>query len=234
MPDLNNSLENATRETSATPATDSTQSGNYSQEPPALTTECVGTESKMREKPFADSSQSADKAEKKKRDKPLKIFGAVCITIFIAAMILYPSNTLDTSGAAKAALKDKISTMLAAGAILMSDDENIGEQDYTLTHAPTNQNDTRIWIWDYAAEDGDYVQVLLNGVPDGPPFMIKHKPVLRHVSLNGLVGQVQVKGVRDGGGGITYAVRFEINNTTYFNSAPEGSLNTYTLENAAN
>ncbi len=27
----------------------------------------------------------------------------------------------------------------------------------------------------------------------------------------------------------TYAIRYELNNTNYFNSAPEGEFNTYTL-----
>lgn len=40
-----------------------------------------------------------------------------------------------------------------------------------------------------------------------------------------------VKGIKDGGGGITYAIRYEVNGISYFNGAPEGELNTYTLKN---
>jgi len=182
-------------------------------------------------------TQTNDKTKRKKPTKPIVFFGIFCIATFLATIIfsaLSDSSTLDTSDDAKAALANKISTTLSTGAILLAEDKNIGEQDYTLTHELTDRNETKIWIWDYAAEDGDYVQVLINGVPYSAPFMIKHKPVLIPVSMPGLAGTVQVRGVRDGGGGITYAVRYELNNTTYFNSAPEGGVNTYTLVNTRN
>jgi hypothetical protein len=57
--------------------------------------------------------------------------------------------------------------------------------------------------------------------------MIKNKP--REITVPS-VGTVQIKGIKDGGGGITYAVRYEINGTSYFNGTPEGQLNTYTLK----
>ena len=56
--------------------------------------------------------------------------------------------------------------------------------------------------------------------------MITHKP--KELIVPG-TGEVQIKGIKDGGGGITYAVRYEINGTSYFNGTPEGELNTYTL-----
>ncbi|MDR3177531.1 MAG: hypothetical protein LBT96_00970 [Campylobacteraceae bacterium] len=43
------------------------------------------------------------------------------------------------------------------------------------------------------------------------------------------VGYVRIKGVRDGGGGITYAIKYELNGVTYFNNAPINRSNTYTL-----
>lgn len=58
------------------------------------------------------------------------------------------------------------------------------------------------------------------------PFVINHKPKEILVPAK---GDIQIKGIRDGGGGITYAVHYELNGTNYFNSAPEGNYNTYTL-----
>jgi hypothetical protein len=176
---------------------------------------------------FAPDSEipATQKQENKKKDKPLKIFGGICITLLVAAMIFSANPSIDTSEEAKNALTDKISTSLSAGTVLLAKDENIGEQDYTITHQ-SDQNDTKIWVWDYAAEDGDYVQVLVNGTPVGDAFMIKHKPLEITVPA---VGEVQIKGIRDGGGGITYAIRYDLNGTNYFNSAPEGEFNTYTL-----
>ena len=173
----------------------------------------------------ASFSENDRMDSQKKRDKPLKVFGWLCIALFVLALIFDPVSSVNTSDAAKNALVDKISTSLPAGTVLLANDENIGQQDYTIVHNYA-QKDTKIWVWDYAAEDGDYVQVLVNGAPVGDPFMIKHKPVEITVPA---VGDVQIKGIRDGGGGITYAVRYDLNGTTYFNSAPEGEFNTYTL-----
>ena len=56
--------------------------------------------------------------------------------------------------------------------------------------------------------------------------MIKNKPVVFDVPA---VGEIKVVGTRDGGGGITYAVRYELDQTTYFNGMDQGGNNVYTL-----
>jgi len=230
MSDSNNSFQNAALKNSAATTADSLKTGISSEEQAPMREEFHEVQVPSHAH-VEGGLQTNDKTERKNRTRPLVTFGIICIAATIVAMIFSYSSTPETSENAKAALANKISTTLAAGAILLAEDEDMGEQDYTLAHELMNQNDTRIWIWDYAAEDGDYVQVLINGVPCGAPFMIKHKPVMIPVSMPGLAGTVQVKGVRDGGGGITYAVRYELNNTTYFNSAPVGEVNTYTLVN---
>lgn len=170
-----------------------------------------------------------DKSNNEKKnikfDKYLKKFGIFCILIFIAMFIFTETSTVDTSEAAKRALEDKVSTTLSAGTILLEEDQNIGQDDYTITHQ-SNKNETKIWVWDYAAEDGDYVQIVVNGTPITEPFMIKNKPKELNVPAT---GEIQIKGIKDGGGGLTYAVRYDLNGTTYFNTAPEGEYNTYTL-----
>lgn len=108
---------------------------------------------------LASETQAVRKRKNKKKDRPLKIFGGICIAIFVISMILSPQSSADTSDAAKKALTDKVSTSLPAGTILFANDENIGPQDYTIIHK-YEESDTKIWVWDYAAEDGDYVQVL--------------------------------------------------------------------------
>ena len=167
------------------------------------------------------------KKEKTPFDKLIKTTGIVLLvaSIFTFAWGINSSPTVDRSDAAQQAITEQVSTSLSVGTILMSSDENIGAKDYTITH-DSNQDESKIWVWDYAAEDGDYVQILVDGAPIGDAFMIKNKPQEFKVPTT---GTVQVKGIRDGGGGITYAVRYELNNTNYFNSAPEGEFNTYTL-----
>lgn len=223
MSDLQKSIRKAMDKGSDTPTFDGTKTTQASPSSP----ERVRSEKDLiRQEPEGGSAgENFEKRDKKKRDKPLKNFGWLCVALFFIALKFIPSSTPDTSEAAKNALKDKVSTSLAAGTILLAEDENIGQQDYTITHQ-YGQSDTKIWVWDYAAEDGDYVQVLVNGTPMADAFMIKHKPVEIMVPA---VGDVQVKGIRDGGGGITYAIRYDLNGTNYFNSAPGGEFNTYTL-----
>lgn len=222
---LKKSIQNAMNKNSNTPIFDTTKTNNNQEvQIPSSQTE----ENFMpQEESNLDSggAQVIQKQSDKNKDKPLKVFGGICVALFVAAMIFSSTPSVNTTDAAKNALTDKVSTSLAAGTVLLRKDENIGHQDYTITHK-YNQNDTKIWVWDYAAEDGDYVQVLVNGAPVAEAFMIKHKPVEITVPA---VGEVQIKGIRDGGGGITYAVRYDLNGTNYFNSAPEGEFNTYTL-----
>jgi hypothetical protein len=135
------------------------------------------------------------------------------------------SPSVNTSDDAKAALENFMSTNLEIGVRLLSEDNNITGQDLTITHSsPSTEN--KIHIWDYAAEDGDYVQILVDGVALGDPFMIKNKPKEFIVPTT---GEIQILGTRDGGGGITYAVHYEVNGTTYFNGMDVGKGNLYTL-----
>lgn len=147
----------------------------------------------------------------------------------IVAMIIYASGStsksVDTSEEAAKALETHMSSTLAVGTKLASKDEYLGGQDVTITH-DSKSDETTIWIWDYAAEDGDYVQVFVDGSALGDPFMIKNKPVSFSIPT---VAEVKVIGTRDGGGGITYAVHYGMNETTYFNGMDQGEGNTYTL-----
>jgi hypothetical protein len=169
------------------------------------------------------------KAREQRWARPLKRFGWLAIAVFVVAIMFdlssESSDYMAGSSEARQALANRVSTSLSAGVVLLSQDEQLSAKDYTIVHQ-SNEASTTIQVWDYAAEDGDYVQILHNGAPITDAFMIKHKPRVLTVPA---VGEVQVRGVRDGGGGITYAVRYDLNGTIYFNSAPEGELNTYTL-----
>jgi hypothetical protein len=168
------------------------------------------------------------KAEERRKDWPLKRFGWLALAVFVAAIAFYSSTgsgTVLNSDAAKQALVEQVSSSLPAGAVLLSEDQNLEQKDHTIDHQ-SDQDSMKIQVWDYAAEDGDYVQILHNGTPITDAFMIKHRPQSFTVPT---VGEVQIRGVRDGGGGITYAVRYELNGTTYLNSVKEGEFNTYTL-----
>lgn len=143
----------------------------------------------------------------------------------VAYTMIDTSKFVDTSDDAASAIESHMSTSLAAGTKLMASDDNYIGGDLTITHN-SNANETTLYVWDYAAEDGDYVQVIVDGTALGDPFMIKNKPVTFTVPT---ICEVQVVGTRDGGGGITYAVYYDMNHTTYFNGVEQGGNNTYTL-----
>lgn len=161
--------------------------------------------------------------------KRIKRGAAILMITAFASLALYivtsSGGSVDKSKQATEALKTHVSTALGAGTVLLSKDENYVGGDMTITHS-SNAETTKIWLWDYAAEDGDYVQVLVDGKALGDPFMIRNKPVSFTVPS---VGKIQVNGTRDGGGGITYGVYYELNHTTYFNGMDVGGDNLYTL-----
>lgn len=160
-----------------------------------------------------------------KKKKRLKRFGWLCVGLVILGAYVSPTPEINRTSIAQEALSTGKLVSVSPGTILLMNDENLIKGDHTITHEKSESN-SRIWVWDFAAVDGDYVQILVNGQPVQESFMIKHKPVVLEVPTT---GEIQVKGMKDGGGGITYAVRYEVNSTTYFNSAPEGEFNTYTL-----
>lgn len=175
--------------------------------------------------PQRDNVESKQSAFTKRIKKGAWVVFAVGIISMIVYSMGSTSKSVDTSEKAASALETHISTSLAAGTKLMASDENYVGGDMTITHDSDNV-ETTLYVWDYAAEDGDYVQVLVNGTSLGEPFMITNTPVTFTIPTE---GEVEVLGTRDGGGGITYAVYYEMNHTTYFNGMDEKGSNLYTL-----
>lgn len=175
----------------------------------------------------ASSRQSnGNKKIKTKADKKLKTTGLIIAALFVISCFFLPTSpSVDSSEAAKLALENRMSTELDIGVCISSQDEYLSAEDLTITHSST-LSENKIYVWDYASEDGDYVQILVDGVAICDPFMIKHKPVEFTVPTT---GEIQVLGIRDGGGGITYAIHYDVNGTTYFNGTNIGEGNLYTL-----
>ncbi len=168
-----------------------------------------------------------NKSERKRIEKPAKIFGWVCIGLFFIGIMTFAfDDSVNDSQMAKQLLEERVSTITSAGIVLsMSDDDTMTPTDYNIIHN-SDEDSTTIWIWDYADEDGDVIRVLVNGEPITENIMIMHKPVELTVPSTGVI---QIEGIHDGVGGISYAVRYDINGTTYINTTPEGVCNTYTL-----
>lgn len=173
----------------------------------------------------AKTKNNSQSAFTKRIKKGAGILTGLAVVSLILSITFSSSKSVDTSEDAANALEDRVSTSLAAGTRVLDKDDNYVGGDLTITHS-SKDDETTLYIWDYAAEDGDYVQVIVNGSAIGDPFMIKNKPVTYKVPT---VGTIEVIGTRDGGGGITYGVYYEMNNTTYLNGMDEGNGNVYTL-----
>ncbi|MFF2481045.1 hypothetical protein [Paenibacillus sp. NPDC058071] len=118
---------------------------------------------------------------------------------------------------------------VSAGTILATtDDAGMAARDFNI-EMKQGTGDGRALVWDYAAEDGDVVTIKVNGAVVAENVQIYHKPVSVNISVPSVV---EVIGVKDGGGGITYGIKFPgaVGNSAYFNAAPEGSANTYTIK----
>lgn len=86
----------------------------------------------------------------------------------------------------------------------------------------------KIYLWDFDVEDGDYVQIFVNGMAHTEAFLLKNKAVKVSVPSK---GTIQIKGSQDGDEkGITYGVSFEETGEKYLNAAPLNGVNTYTLK----
>lgn len=157
--------------------------------------------------------------------KRIKRGAAVLLATAIVSMISMGGSGVDTGPDVDEAVETHMSATLAIGTRLMQSDDHYIGGDITITHS-SNMEKARIWVWDYAAEDGDYVQIVVDGTPVGDPFMLRNKPVSFIVPAE---GEVQVLGTWDGGDGITYAVYHELNQTTYFNGMSQGGSHRYTL-----
>lgn len=168
-------------------------------------------------------------ADKSTFTKRIRRGAGVALALGMIAIIVFAMNStsksVNKSEDAKTAIETHVSTTLGAGTVLLEKDDNYIGGDLTITH-DSDREETTLYVWDYAAEDGDYVEVLVDGVSLGEPFMIKNKPVSFTVPS---VCEVKVVGTRDGGGGITYGVYYEVDQTTYFNGMNQGGDNTYTL-----
>lgn len=158
--------------------------------------------------------------------KRIKRGAAVWLVVVIVSLVSMGGSSVETGSDVEEALETRMSTTLAIGTRLVARDDHYIGGDFVVTHN-SDVEKTRMWVWDYADEDGDYVQIFVDGVPLGEPFMLWNRPVSCIVPAE---GEVQVFGTWDGGDGITYGVYFEVNQTTYFNGMNQGGAHRYTLE----
>jgi len=134
-----------------------------------------------------------------------------------------------TTGKLEDVKSNGIGKGLQAGAVLAAADDSAGleSRDFEI-QMKKDMTTSRMLIWDFAAEDGDVVTVKVNGNIVAASIGILHKPMVLDIPVPSVV---EVVGVKDGVGGITYGVKFPgaVLNSAYFNAAPVGSANMYTI-----
>jgi hypothetical protein len=121
--------------------------------------------------------------------------------------------------------KTGISKNIPPGTAVASKDKQLEQKDQSIT-VNSNIKELTLNIWDFAAVDGDYVQVFHNDKELSQPFMLTSDYKIFRVPAE---GKIEIKGIKDGGGGITYALYVDETKETYFNDAPRGGFNTYTV-----
>jgi hypothetical protein len=184
------------------------------------------------EAPAAASSEKAEKPDRKRIPQRagmvrVKRFGWLCFLFgFIGFAVIFRSaSSVDTSPEAAEALKTGMSSTLKPGTVLASVETAVERFDYEAAvqdDAPLIE----LLVWDYAAEDGDYIRVFVDDEPVTEAFVLTHKPVALTVPSAGLL---RIWGIRDGGGGITCALHARNTGTSWFNTVAEGESVTYRL-----
>ncbi|MCM3654296.1 hypothetical protein [Metabacillus litoralis] len=150
------------------------------------------------------------------------------ILIGLAIIGSFFTTSFNDEGTAEEVVANRISTSTAAGEKLFTveTNTNIEARDFEVTNAGSDGGEARMLIWDFNKVDLDEVAIFVDGTP------VKEKLILTEnaaaISIP-VPSQVTIRGVKDIGGGISYAVKFPNNEKTYFNVVPVGKLNTYTV-----
>ncbi|MFE6795346.1 hypothetical protein [Paenibacillus chitinolyticus] len=160
----------------------------------------------------------------KKRNKHRFWIGITALITF--GMFMYFQGS---TGSIKDVQSNGIGKGMKAGIQLAAADDSAGleARDFKI-EMKKNTTTSRMLIWDFAAEDGDVVTVKVDGNILQSNITIMHSPVALDIPIP---SAVEIIGVKDGGGGITYGVKFPgaVQNNAYFNAAPVGSSNVYTI-----
>lgn len=147
--------------------------------------------------------------------------GRAILPLVVAAVLLYVLSPFDVGGLDWTSGDD----MLKPGTVLATWDTEESGLNHNVWF-PSDIDVARVVIWDYAEEDGDWVQLLFNGQPLGQAFMIQHEPQSFMVPVD---GTLEVLGIRDGGGGITYGITFSERRLSILNGTSVQLSNRYLL-----
>lgn len=159
-----------------------------------------------------------------------KTLSKLCILFAVTWILNIVCNVLiliNTPSSPLATLGKGVAKGVKAGTVMLTKDQVITSKDQVIS-IKTEESNIEISIWDFAEEDGDSVQISFNGQPVSNPVVLKNTPKTITIPSKGIL---QIKGVKDGGNGITYAIYMPETKRTYFNSVGIDKNNIYTINN---
>lgn len=158
--------------------------------------------------------------------KPILIATIALIGVAFAGGFF--TSTFEDEGTAEEVVANRISTATEAGEDIFEDESNanIAARDFDVTDAGTDGGEARMLIWDFNSEDFDEVAIFVDGTPVKEKLILSNNAAAINIPVPSVV---TVSGVKDTGGGISYAVKFPNTKTTYFNVVAVGQSNVYTV-----
>lgn len=156
------------------------------------------------------------------------IWACSFICLFIAILTSFIITSYLDEGMAEEVVANRISTATTAGEVIFEQEENaaIEARDFKVSNAGVDGGEARMLIWDFNLEDLDEVSILVDGIPVKEKLIISHNTASISIPVP---STVTITGIKDNGGGISYAVKFPNNKTTYYNTVAVGQSNTYTV-----
>ncbi|MUG47683.1 hypothetical protein [Paenibacillus woosongensis] len=174
---------------------------------------------------YTESSVNRRSSSTEKKKNKHRLWIGITVLIAFGMGIYFQGST----STIKDVQSDGIGKGMQAGVLLVSSDDlaDLAARDFKI-EMKENTTTSRMLIWDFAAEDGDVVTVKVDGNILQTDINIMNNPVAVDIPVPSVV---EIIGVKDGGGGITYGVKFPgaVHNSAYFNAAPVGSSNAYTI-----
>ncbi len=156
------------------------------------------------------------------------VFFGTILAVVLAIGLSMISGGYSSEGSAEEVVANRISTSTIAGESPMTDETNAGitAKDFEVTVGDSG-GDAKMLIWDFNSEDNDEVQILVNGQPVKEKLILANNPAAISIPVP---STVTIKGLKDYGGGISYAVKFPNDQITYYNVVGVNAGNTYTVK----
>ncbi|GAM12821.1 hypothetical protein [Mesobacillus selenatarsenatis] len=155
------------------------------------------------------------------------VFFGTILAVVLAIGLSMMSGSYTSEGSAEEVVANRISKSTLAGETPFTDETNAGitAKDFEVTVGDSG-GDAKMLIWDFNSEDNDEVQILVNGQPLKEKLILANNPAAISIPVP---STVTVKGLKDQGGGISYAVKFPNDKVTYYNVVGMNAGNTYTV-----